>query len=527
MFNPEDLSDKELQEKTGAVKEREDFEKVQGFVKYANKVFDKKYGLSVQSDELPRVVKGSGLDPTFGEKNENLLGEEVDVIKIKDVNQIAEGSTLGEEMSHFYRSHFRSDHSERNTDEFFGWLGRRLLFEATQKEDGTSIFFPKGEPKIDRSVKSQVIERTKTTKKEIRKITDKFTEGELGIQEVSEKRRPLVKARERDTHHFRGYEYASKVDLDRISDWQKLYSMPDKEVRKRFFTDKPDYSGLESVSKTDNTLNAGESEERKTEEIAGLKFELEQTYETGKVWNVLSRYYYEWGKSIDLNDLKNIKKYQEWSKPVNHFLRGKELPERATEEDRANIGSIIETLDKTMANCPKTPVEFTAYRAISGNMPIEEARALIGKNISLDKGYMSTSTSRNLVINDFLQRSENQILYEITVPRGERGVWIPSIINFKEAASRESEFLLPRNSRFFATDVEEQWFINRRSRNAEDVHNYSEERQSPPQFKEKRLVIKLRLENENVEDKPFDREQEKNEQQKEPKKSWLSRLFGR
>ena len=60
---------------------------------------------------MPRVVKGSGLDPTFGEKNENLLGEEVDVIKIKDVNQIAEGSTLGEEMSHFYRSHFMSYHS--------------------------------------------------------------------------------------------------------------------------------------------------------------------------------------------------------------------------------------------------------------------------------------------------------------------------------------------------------------------------------------------------------------------------------
>ncbi len=44
--------------------------------------------------------------------------------------------------------------------------------------------------------------------------------------------------------HYRGYEFASKVDVSKISDWKKLFSMPDREVRMRFFTPTPDYSGL-------------------------------------------------------------------------------------------------------------------------------------------------------------------------------------------------------------------------------------------------------------------------------------------
>ena len=54
----------------------------------------------------------------------------------------------------------------------------------------------------------------------------------------------LVGEREDITQHYRGYEFADKLDIDKINDWTKLFSMPDAEVRKRFFTDKPDYSGL-------------------------------------------------------------------------------------------------------------------------------------------------------------------------------------------------------------------------------------------------------------------------------------------
>jgi hypothetical protein len=44
--------------------------------------------------------------------------------------------------------------------------------------------------------------------------------------------------------HQRGYEYASKLDLEKIHDWKKFFSMPNAEVRKRFFTPNQDYSGL-------------------------------------------------------------------------------------------------------------------------------------------------------------------------------------------------------------------------------------------------------------------------------------------
>jgi hypothetical protein len=527
--------------------EREGLERVQGFVAGVNNLFNKKYGLSVPETDLPLVIKGSG--PAYGEGYTNLIGEERNVIKVKDVNQISEGSALGEEMSHFYRSHFRQDHKEIITDEFFGWMGRRLLFKVTQKKDGTSDFFPDGEPAIDSSVKRQVIERTKATKNELRNITKKFTEGDLSIKEVTEERKPLIESRKRDTHHFRGYEFASKVDLSRIKNWQKLYSMPDEEVRKRFFTPNPDYSGLEQEDLTGGNQpdqqaemqqRANDLKEMEQDSANKNQKELDEAREAinaawpdketdpGKVWNILSRHYFEWGKSINPEDLKTIKEYQRWSLPVNSFLRGAKTPERATEQDLANINTIVETLDRTMNNCPPTPVEFMAYRAVPSDITLEDAEKMIGKPTTLDKGYMSTSTSRKLTVNDFLQKKEGKILYEITVPKGEKGIWVPSVTSFSEIAGREGEFLLPRDSQFVVTGAEEQQFINRRSRNAEDSSAYGKERQSPSQFVEKRLVIKLTLQNKNrvPEEIPV-KQEEKTLETKQPKKSWLSRIFGR
>ncbi len=237
---PSEEEPKELETEILTAQERENFKR---FVNGTNNLFGKKYGLSVPEENLPLVIKGTR--PTFNDGGVNIMsGEKVSVIKVEDVDQLSEGKNLGEEMSHFYRSHFRPNHKEMITDEFFGWLGRRLLFEATQKKDGTSDFFPDGEPQIDASTKRKVIERTKETKRKLRNITKKFIERELTVKEVTDERKPLVESRERDTHHFRGYEFASKIDLSKIKNWQKLYSMPDQEVRKRFLTPNPDYSGL-------------------------------------------------------------------------------------------------------------------------------------------------------------------------------------------------------------------------------------------------------------------------------------------
>lgn len=45
--------------------------------------------------------------------------------------------------------------------------------------------------------------------------------------------------------HARGYQWGLKVDLDRIQDWRVFFSLPPDEVRRRFFTTRPDYVGLE------------------------------------------------------------------------------------------------------------------------------------------------------------------------------------------------------------------------------------------------------------------------------------------
>lgn len=149
-------------------------------------------------------------------------------------------------------------------------------------------------------------------------------------------------------------------------------------------------------------------EDNNTQKIEALKNEIEQIYDSGKVWNILSRHNLEWAKSISPEDLKTIKEYHRWSLPVNHFLRGIDLPERVTPEDRANINPIIETLDKAIKNCPPTPIEFKAYRAVSENITLEDAQKMVGKNIAPDKGYMSTATSKKLAVNDFLQKREDK-----------------------------------------------------------------------------------------------------------------------
>ena len=228
----------------------------------------------------------------------------------------------------------------------------------------------------------------------------------------------------------------------------------------------------EPISKTNAIKNeAGDVKKEETvsdEEIKELKGGLEQEYNKD-AWNVLSRHYLEWTKSISSEDTENVKKYHRWSLPVNSLLRSKDLPENVTPEDKKSIRPIIKTLDGLIKNCPPVPVEFTAYRAVSSEMTLEEARALVGKSITPDNGFMSTAVNKPLAVNDFLQKDESKILYEITVPRGEKGIWMPAVTNFKESVSREGEFLLPRESRFIVTGAEEQWFINRRSRNAEDV----------------------------------------------------------
>ena len=211
-----------------------------------NKFFEK-YGLIVPEDELPVVVKGKYPSHIWATDNE---GKEFTMIQVEYGHQVLDGEIIGEEMSHFYRHRFEpnEDCDEKITNEFFGWLGRRMLYQAVSDDEKIATrLFPKGEPKIEDSFpggKGGTIENLRKGRNGLRKATQDWIENKIILEVAYDRRAKINRKREIALHHYRGYEFASKIDFSQITDWKKLFSMSSMEVRKRFFTDKPDYSGL-------------------------------------------------------------------------------------------------------------------------------------------------------------------------------------------------------------------------------------------------------------------------------------------
>jgi len=236
------------------IKETENQEKsdVQEFLSDYNNLMTKKFGLSVPENNLPQVkINPEAEDVSYSGGNDK-YGNKLNIIEVRNSDNVLNGNVIGEEMGHFYRRQFMPDSTEILTDEFFGWMGRRMFYEASKKNDGSSNFFENGAPDERRLAmdflgsKKMVIDRTKKIKNEIRSLEEKYrTVDESEQQEkITKQGWKLIDEREALTEHYRGYEFATKLDMSKISDWNKFFSMPDAEVRRRFFTDKPDYSGL-------------------------------------------------------------------------------------------------------------------------------------------------------------------------------------------------------------------------------------------------------------------------------------------
>lgn len=211
-----------------------------------NRIFGEKFGLSVPESELPEVILSENGEASFIERDEE--GNPFNKIELNKTEGIKYGDELGEEMGHFYRSHFRPDHQEYLTDEFFGFLGSRLFHKATTKEDGTSDYF-KRKPDVRLSfmrTKGMIVDELKNKKGELRDLAAKIeqTTDEKTRQDLLDRGESVYRDREEITRHYRGYEYAEKVDLERIQHWTKVFSLSDKDVRNRFFTPTPDYSDL-------------------------------------------------------------------------------------------------------------------------------------------------------------------------------------------------------------------------------------------------------------------------------------------
>ena len=203
------------------------------FIGEINALFEKKYRLSTPKETLPTVivVGDTPAHVQFRDKEGNK--QLFSVIELGGMNDVFNGNYLSEEMSHFYRFHFEPDQvDERVTSEFFGFLGKRLWQKAAAEEKIGDLDLLLTNIEQEVRPKRSALNESKEIKKKIKSETNSTS-----LKDMADERKSIL-------IHQRGYEFASKIDLDKIHDWPKLFSLPNAEVRKRFFTDKPDYSGL-------------------------------------------------------------------------------------------------------------------------------------------------------------------------------------------------------------------------------------------------------------------------------------------
>jgi hypothetical protein len=262
-------------------------------------MFDQHLGMHVGQQELPMVVFADVPGHKAFYASDRAVNEgQGNIIVVSGLNDLADGVVTGEEMAHFYRERERDrpDRRDKRVDEFFGFLGRRLLYKVLDEEgdEGKDVLFPTGYPQTEGNIadrellleKLQKIHRQlgglrglqkifagDTMKDEDKEIAAKFVaiykEKILAIakknaEEAGGSKEPgLIRNATRQvvqdvidekkhkwkklSSHHRGYTYAEKIDVDRIKNWPKLFAMSDKEVKQRFLQRKgePDYSGLE------------------------------------------------------------------------------------------------------------------------------------------------------------------------------------------------------------------------------------------------------------------------------------------
>jgi hypothetical protein len=176
----------------------------------------KRIGIQVPKGNYPSVKLEEGAFEYRRNLNEFAL----------DPKYIHEGEPLGEEIAHFIRDYTktfavkkplsrlryylrhpfgneldripsREEGKDIHSDEFFGYLGRRILKEIANEKDnlrfGSKLSSPKEQTRADY------------------------------------------------LHHARPYKFARQTNLSQISDFNTLFSLPDRVVRSRFFRSDPQY----------------------------------------------------------------------------------------------------------------------------------------------------------------------------------------------------------------------------------------------------------------------------------------------
>jgi uncharacterized integral membrane protein len=173
--------------------------------------------LGLQDVSPPKVLFEPNVKTPYGTRETDIpTCHSQGIITITEPNMYSKGA-YGEEISHYLRNQLRGSPSRNpNTEEFYGFLGRRLL---APKETHEPPF------KSDQEYRQYILKINAMIK-----------------SEKDNARIAKLKRRRKDAQdHYEGYNYAAKIDPSKIKNWKDFFSMPEEEVHRRFFREDPDY----------------------------------------------------------------------------------------------------------------------------------------------------------------------------------------------------------------------------------------------------------------------------------------------
>lgn len=137
---------------------------------------------------------------------------------------------------------------------------------------------------------------------------------------------------------------------------------------------------------------------------------------------------------------------------VNTILRG-DYTASAKRTEYAN--KIISDLDSLIAKAPKLEESITTFRGISDKNVAEKLLSLKPGDSFVDKAFTSTSLKESTA--EHFARG-NGVIVEIVNPAGTKGIFPLGLrtqvdANMAMRASAEQEFLLPRGTKFYVSEV--------------------------------------------------------------------------
>lgn len=207
--------------------------------------FEKKLGLRLRT--LSVII-----NPNILEEHQSVAALRGNKLELHPV-AVNDGYSIAEEIGHSLRKQLGPKEEEIITQEFFGFLGRKIAYESltTQQRKFLRMRKPpifgmetlkehfKAKKEFTRSAPTKRIGIVGAVMDAIRQISEKGKPNYDATQKARDEARAKLRSY---VLHYRGYKYASRVNLSNIPDLRALYSMPNREVRIRFFRQNPLYT---------------------------------------------------------------------------------------------------------------------------------------------------------------------------------------------------------------------------------------------------------------------------------------------